>query len=74
MTSIFPQTNTNKPDRFFGPGLNVVEKRPENSNQDMSKRKHMVDYIGRCAFEGVGQMEANQKAAIQFKYPANTRL
>lgn len=72
MTSCYPQAH--RPDRYFGPGLNIVEKRPQVSNQDMAKRKELVDDVFRCEFVGQGKAQANQRAAIMFKYPQSTRL
>ena len=73
MTSQFPRTST-LPDRYFGPGLNIVDKRPENSNQDMFKRHHLVDFLCRDVFAGAGTIAANEQAATQFRYPEHTRL
>lgn len=74
MTSVFPRGSDTRPDRFIGPGLNVVEKRPQNSNQDMSNPRYMVDYVHRCAYAGEKQASENQRAATQFRYPTHSRL
>lgn len=59
---------------MFSPGLNVVDRRPQNSNQDMEKRQWIVDRVARDDFHGAGQTVASTNAAIAFKFPANTRL
>jgi hypothetical protein len=73
MTSFYTH-QTDRPDRFFGPGLGIVEKRPENSNQDMDKKKLLVDDVFRCAYVGQGKSDASQQAALLFRYPISTRL
>ena len=74
MTSIFPKCPFSRPEVVIGPGLNVIERRPCNSNQDMDERKHMVDYVGRDVFAGIGKTEATERAVLAFKYPSHTRL
>lgn len=72
MTSIFPLAR--RPDRYFGPGLSIVERRPQNSNQDMDKPKHLVDDVYRCTFQGRGEMQASERAVLQFRHPKCTRM
>ena len=72
MTSFIPQCPLREK-RIIGPGLNVIERRPENSNQDMDARKHLVDKVYRCQYTGQQHATASQLAAMISRYPKDTR-
>lgn len=72
MTSVF--CSVPRPPLVFGPGLNVVDRRPINSNQGLVKPQHVSSEVGQCTFVGANKSQAAAKAAIMFRYPINTRL